>query len=101
MGLAVLPSRLKSEMAALEKAILTGADITADETVAKHAAWLEAFRNRYEFTPETHRKSCTAKSERPSCACWKMPVCTNAQRKAAGHSAVFSPLSIGNKLMRI
>ena len=39
-------------MAALEKAILTGADITADETVAKHAAWLEAFRNRYEFTPE-------------------------------------------------
>ena len=52
MGLAVLPSRLKAEMAALEKAILTGSDITADEAIAKHAAWVEAFRDHYKFTPE-------------------------------------------------
>ncbi|MGM9652067.1 MAG: UDP-glucose--hexose-1-phosphate uridylyltransferase [Eubacteriales bacterium] len=52
MGLAVLPARLKSEMAALREAILDGRDISADETLAKHAAWLNAFRDNYRFTPE-------------------------------------------------
>ena len=37
MGLAVLPARLKNEMADLEQAILDGADIRADEKLAKHA----------------------------------------------------------------
>ena len=37
MGLAVLPARLKDEMADLEQAILDGADIRADEKLAKHA----------------------------------------------------------------
>lgn len=52
MGLAVLPSRLKAEMTALERAILDGSDITASEATAKHAAWLEAIRGHYSFTPE-------------------------------------------------
>ena len=34
MGLAVLPARLKGELSALEDAILNGADIAADETLA-------------------------------------------------------------------
>ncbi|MBQ0078792.1 MAG: UDP-glucose--hexose-1-phosphate uridylyltransferase [Eubacterium sp.] len=42
MGLAVLPARLKDEIEALEKAILAGADLRADETLAKHADWVDA-----------------------------------------------------------
>ena len=52
MGLAVLPARLKTEMAQLEKAILSGADLTADAALEKHAAWVESFRAKYDFTPE-------------------------------------------------
>ncbi len=48
MGLAVLPARLKAEMAALEAAILSGADIRADEALAKHADWVEAFLPSYQ-----------------------------------------------------
>ena len=47
MGLAVLPARLKGEMEALEKAILAGADLRADETLAKHADWVEEFLPRH------------------------------------------------------
>ena len=52
MGLAVLPSRLKGELAALKKAILTGADIGADPVLSKHALWVEELKTRYRFTPE-------------------------------------------------
>lgn len=52
MGLAVLPSRLKGEMKALADAIISGADVRADERTAKHAEWLEAFRDKYTFTEE-------------------------------------------------
>ena len=48
MGLAVLPARLKSEMADLKAAILAGADLRADETLAKHADWVEEFSPKYE-----------------------------------------------------
>ena len=47
MGLAVLPARLKGEMEALEKAILSGADLRADEALAKHADWVEEFLPRH------------------------------------------------------
>ena len=52
MGLAVLPSRLKGELAALEEAILTGADIGADPVLSKHAPWVAELKIRYCFTPE-------------------------------------------------
>ena len=52
MGLAVLPSRLKGELAALEEAILAGADIGADPVLSKHAPWVEELKTRYSFTPE-------------------------------------------------
>ena len=52
MGLAVLPARLKNEMALLSKAILNGDDIFADETLQKHAAWVASFKNKYTFTEE-------------------------------------------------
>ena len=52
MGLAVLPARLKKEMALLEEAVLSGKDLRADEVLAKHADWAEAWMKQYEVTPE-------------------------------------------------
>ena len=46
----MLPARLKDEMAALEQAILDGADIRRDETLSKHADWVEEFLPKYGFT---------------------------------------------------
>ena len=48
MGLAVLPARLKDEMAELEKAILDGTDLRSTETLASHADWAEAFLKKYD-----------------------------------------------------
>ena len=47
MGLAVLPSRLKKELADLADFIAEGRDIRADEELAKHADWVEEFLPRY------------------------------------------------------
>ncbi len=47
MGLAVLPARLKKEMADLKAAILEGRDLRADETLAKHADWVDEFMPKY------------------------------------------------------
>ncbi len=47
MGLAVLPARLKDEMAQLKAAILSGADIRKDEVLEKHADWVEEFVPKY------------------------------------------------------
>lgn len=52
MGLAVLPSRLKGELADLAEALVAGRDIRANETLAKHADWAEALQGRYTFTRE-------------------------------------------------
>ena len=49
MGLAVLPARLKGEIAALEDALLAGADIRADEALEKHADWVEEFLPNYQM----------------------------------------------------
>ena len=54
MGLAVLPARLKDEMAQLKSAMLSGADIHADEAIAKHADWVDAFRPKYETIDESN-----------------------------------------------
>lgn len=48
MGLAVLPSRLKEELAALASAILSGEAIRENELIAKHADWVECFLPKYE-----------------------------------------------------
>ena len=47
MGLAVLPSRLKTELADLADAILAGSDLRADETLEKHADWVDEFMPKY------------------------------------------------------
>ncbi len=48
MGLAVLPARLKEEMAALKEAILSGASLRRDEALEKHADWVEEFLPKYD-----------------------------------------------------
>ncbi|MCI8303739.1 MAG: UDP-glucose--hexose-1-phosphate uridylyltransferase [Lawsonibacter sp.] len=52
MGLAVLPARLKEELAAVADALVTGADLRADERTAKHADWAESFAGRYTINRE-------------------------------------------------
>ena len=53
MGLAILPGRLKKEMADLKTALLNGEDLRASETLAKHADWAEEFMGRHpEFNAE-------------------------------------------------
>ena len=52
MGLAVLPSRLKTEMALLADCLVQGTDPAAREETAKHAAWAARFAGRYRFTQE-------------------------------------------------
>ena len=54
MGLAVLPARLKNELADLGKALVAGADIRADETLSKHADWADEVRAKHpELNAET------------------------------------------------
>ena len=52
MGLAVLPSRLKQELADLAQAILAGKDIAADDTLSKHTDWVQTLKTMYTFTQE-------------------------------------------------
>ena len=52
MGLAVLPSRLKQELSDLAEAAFSGKDISSDETLSKHAEWLEELKKEYAFTKE-------------------------------------------------
>ena len=52
MGLAVLPARLKEELARLGELLVSGGDVAADPELAKHAPWAEELREKYTFTPE-------------------------------------------------
>ena len=48
MGLAVLPSRLKAELEALEQAILSNSPLTGE--LEKHADWVAELKTRHTFT---------------------------------------------------
>ena len=52
MGLAVLPARLKKEMALMEDAILNGKDIRSIEDIAKHSDWIGEWKDGYDLTSE-------------------------------------------------
>lgn len=52
MGLAVLPARLKKEMGILVDSILKNSDIRANTDIAKHADWVEEWRDNYDITAE-------------------------------------------------
>ena len=52
MGLAVLPSRLKQELTDLAQAAAEGRDVSNDEMLQKHAAWLAELKEKYIFTQD-------------------------------------------------
>lgn len=54
MGLAVLPARLKDEMAELADAIINGRDLRSTETLASHAEWAEGFLPKYDKVDESN-----------------------------------------------
>ena len=54
MGLAVLPARLKGEMAELADAIINGRDLRSTETLASHAEWAEGFLPKYDKVDESN-----------------------------------------------
>ena len=74
MGLAVLPARLKEEMAKLKNAVLSGTEIEADPDIAKHAAWFASFRENYTFTRENTEDILHQEIGKTFVAFWKMPV---------------------------
>lgn len=52
MGLAVLPSRLKTEIAMLKQALLNGDDISQIEEIAKHKEWADMIKSNYSLNEE-------------------------------------------------
>ena len=56
MGLAVLPARLKEEMSLLEEAVVSGADISKNEKIAKHLDWINEINSRTNITAENCEK---------------------------------------------
>ena len=59
MGLAVLPARLKQELASIEEAILNGTPLTGE--LEKHAPWVKDLMEKQTFTPEN--TACILKME--------------------------------------
>ena len=53
MGLAVLPSRLKTEMAELEEALVNQTPVSQySQNITKHAQWAQELQEKYVFTHE-------------------------------------------------
>ena len=52
MGLAVLPARLKKELAGVKEAILEGKDLRQDPVLCIHADWADGLKKKYAFTEE-------------------------------------------------
>ena len=52
MGLAVLPARLRDEIATMCRFIADGIDFAEDESIVKHKEWYEELCTRYTFTAE-------------------------------------------------
>ena len=48
MGCAILPARLRDEMADLKATVLEGRDYRSDEVLEKHADWMDDIRSRYD-----------------------------------------------------
>lgn len=54
MGLAVLPSRLKDEMAILKDAILNHKDVSEISKISKHSEWVNEFVSQYDEINENN-----------------------------------------------
>lgn len=85
MGLAVLPARLKAELAALEAAILAGSDLSKNETLSKHAAWVEELKAKYTFTKENTMDILKEEVEQVFARFWNTLVYMHVRLKAKPH----------------
>ena len=56
LGLAILPARLKKEMALLADAAVAGKNVRDVEEIKKHAEWFDSFKDKYTFTNENAEK---------------------------------------------
>ena len=56
MGLAVLPSRLKDELALLGEYLVEGKDVRSNESIEKHADWVDEFKDKYDIID--HKRKC-------------------------------------------
>ena len=54
MGLAVLPSRLKGEIETLKDYIINHKDIRSNESIEKHADWVDEFSRNYDVIDENN-----------------------------------------------
>ena len=52
MGLAILPPRLKGELAAVADCLVRGGDLRAEALTVPHAPWAESLCRRYDFTAD-------------------------------------------------
>ena len=52
MGLAVLPARLKTELAAVADKLVRGEDLRGDPLTEAHADWAEGFKGKYSLTAD-------------------------------------------------
>ena len=52
MGLAVLPARLRDEIALMCQYIAEGKDFAENADIEKHKEWFEGIKDKYTFTPE-------------------------------------------------
>lgn len=52
MGLAVLPARLKEELAAVAGALVSGKSLRENPLTEKHADWAEQFTSKYQITAD-------------------------------------------------
>ncbi len=52
MGLAVLPSRLKTELAILEESLVNGEDVRKNEKILIHADWADEIKEKYDSITE-------------------------------------------------
>ncbi|MBE6577339.1 MAG: UDP-glucose--hexose-1-phosphate uridylyltransferase [Ruminococcaceae bacterium] len=52
MGLAVLPARLRDEIALMREYILSGKDFAENEDIVKHKEWFDGIKDKYTFTAE-------------------------------------------------
>lgn len=86
MGLAVLPARLKEELELLAEYILEGKDISSNEKIEKHAAWVAEFLPKYDnLIKTTFRMFSEKKSVMYSFMYLRMPAYINALLKAEKH----------------
>ncbi len=93
MGLAVLPARLKNELAVLGEKMVKGEDLRADPLTASHAEWAERIMQENEVTADNvtspRTMSPTFCKERLAWSlhrCWSTRAYISEPRRAKRHS---------------